>query len=68
MTVHRIEGKRSLGRYSLRWRGHMDLSSSGYNPLAGYCEHGAKSSGYMKGEEFLDLLNEYQFLKNDSTQ
>lgn len=46
----------------------MDLSSSGYNPLAGYCEHGAKSSGYMKGEEFLDLLNEYQFLKNDSTQ
>jgi hypothetical protein len=28
------------------------------------CEHGNKSSGFVKGSKFIDQLNDYQLLKN----
>jgi hypothetical protein len=30
--------------------------------MEGYCEHGNKISGSMRGGKFLDQLNDYQFL------
>jgi len=30
------------------------------------CEHGTQSSGFLKCEEFLDSLRDYQLLKMDS--
>jgi hypothetical protein len=44
-----VDGKiGSLGRCGLY------LSSSGYGPMAGSCEHGNEPSGSIKGGEFLD--------------
>jgi hypothetical protein len=34
--------------------------------VAAFCEHGNESFGSIKGEEFLDLLSDYSFLKKDS--
>jgi hypothetical protein len=31
--------------------------------VAGSCEHGNEPSGFMKGEEFFDLLSDCKFLK-----
>ena len=33
--------------------------------MAGCCKHGHKSSGYIKCEEFLDELRNYELLKED---
>jgi hypothetical protein len=33
----------------------LDLSGSGYGPLAGHCEGGNEHFDSIKGEEFLDL-------------
>jgi hypothetical protein len=34
--------------------------------VASSCEHGNETSGYIKGEEFLDKLSDCQLLKKDS--
>jgi len=34
--------------------------------MAGSCQHGNEPSGFIKGEEFLNELNDYQHLKKDS--
>jgi hypothetical protein len=36
----------------MRWYG-LDLSGSGYEPMAGSCEHGNKFSGLIKFGKFL---------------
>jgi hypothetical protein len=36
------------------------------NPGAGSCGHSNDPSGSIKGQEFLDQLSNYQFLKKDS--
>jgi len=33
----------------VEWRG-LDASGSGQDPVAGACEHGNESSGYIKGQ------------------
>jgi hypothetical protein len=35
-------------------------------PVAGSCEHGNKSSGFVKDGKFLDYHSDCQLLKNDS--
>jgi hypothetical protein len=35
-------------------------------PRVGSCEQGNEPSGSIKGEEFLDLLSDYQLLKKDA--
>jgi hypothetical protein len=35
--------------------------------VAGCCEHGNEHSGFIKDEEFLDKLSDYQFLNKDSS-
>jgi hypothetical protein len=63
-----LKGKRSIGRRRLscednirmdpveNWvaRCGLDVSGSGYGPVAGSCEHGNEPSGSIKGWEFLD--------------
>jgi hypothetical protein len=44
----------------------LDASGSKSGPVAEFCEHGTESSGCIKGGEFLDLLSDYQLLKEDS--
>jgi hypothetical protein len=34
--------------------------------MTGSCEHGDKTSGYVKGEGILNQLNYYQLLKNNA--
>jgi hypothetical protein len=34
--------------------------------VGGCCEHGNEPSGFIKGGEPLDQLNDYQLLKKDS--
>jgi hypothetical protein len=34
--------------------------------VAGSCEHGNEPSGSIKGEVFLDLLSEYELLKDSA--
>jgi hypothetical protein len=34
--------------------------------VAGSCEHGNEPSGSIKGEKFLDYLNDCQLFKQDS--
>jgi hypothetical protein len=34
--------------------------------VAGFCEHGNKPSGSIKGGEFLYQLNDYEFLKKET--
>jgi hypothetical protein len=34
--------------------------------VADSCEHDNEPSGSIKGEEFLEYLSDYQFLKKDS--
>jgi hypothetical protein len=41
----------------------VDASGSGYDPVAGSCEHGNEPWDSIKGEEFFDQLNYYQLLK-----
>jgi hypothetical protein len=35
--------------------------------MAGSCEHGYEASGSIKDGQFPDKLNDYKFLKKDST-
>lgn len=44
----------------------LDLTGSGQEPVAGFCEHGPEPLGSM-GREFLSQLSNYQFIKKDST-
>jgi hypothetical protein len=37
----------------------LDSSGSGYEPVAGPCEHGFRTSGLIQGGEFLDKLSDY---------
>jgi hypothetical protein len=66
------EGKRPLRRPRYKWEviitmDLMDkewkcvlrLSGSGQGPVAGGCEHGNEPLGSLKGEEFLDYLNDH---------
>jgi hypothetical protein len=41
-------------------------SSSGYGPVAVYCEHVDEPSGSVEGGEFLDWLKDYRVLKKVS--
>jgi hypothetical protein len=34
--------------------------------VAGSCEHGNESSGFIKGRKFLDLLSDYLLRKDSS--
>jgi hypothetical protein len=43
----------------------MDLTGSGYGPIAGFCEHGNEPSGYIKGWELLDQLSDCEVLKEE---
>jgi hypothetical protein len=43
----------------------MHSAGSLYGPVVGSCEHGNEPSGSMKGGEFLDQINDYQFLKKE---
>jgi hypothetical protein len=42
-----IEGEGNI-KIDLREIG-LDLSGSGYGPVAGFCEHGNEPSGFIKG-------------------
>jgi hypothetical protein len=44
----------------------LDSSGSGYGPIVGHCEHGNAPSGYVKGREILDCVNDCWLLKKDS--
>jgi hypothetical protein len=43
----------------------LDLSDSEYDTVAGSCEHDNKTSGSIKGREFIEQRNDYQLLKKD---
>jgi hypothetical protein len=44
----------------------LDSSGSGYEPVAGSCEHGNKHSGSIKGGEFLRQLSDCWLFEKDS--
>jgi hypothetical protein len=44
----------------------VDASGLGLGLVAGSCEHGNETSGFIKAENFLDNLSECQVLKKDS--
>jgi hypothetical protein len=57
VLVRKPEGKRPLGRPRRRWEDNIkmnlrkigiDSAGSGYDPLAGFCEHGNEPSGSIK--------------------
>jgi hypothetical protein len=37
----------------------LDSSDSWQDPLAGFCEHGNESSGFLQGRKFLDQLGDH---------
>jgi hypothetical protein len=43
----------------------LESAVSGWVPVESSCKHGNKSSGSLKGGEFIDLLNDYEFHKED---
>jgi len=44
----------------------MGSSGSGYEPLAGCCEHSNEHSVSIKGGECINQLCDYQLVKKDS--
>jgi hypothetical protein len=44
----------------------MGSSGPEWCPLSDFCEHGDETLGFVKGEEYLDHLSNYQLLKNNS--
>jgi hypothetical protein len=80
--VRKAEGKRQLGRRRSKWEdyievdlkeirrgvmGRTQMAQERKGPAAGSCEHGNEPSITVKGGEFLCQLNDYQFLKKDSS-
>jgi hypothetical protein len=44
----------------------LDSTGSGYEPVAGSCEHEIELSSLIKSGEFLDYLSDHYFLDKDS--
>jgi hypothetical protein len=45
----------------------LDASVSGWDQIAGCCEHGNETLGSLEGGKFLEQLSDYQLLKKDAT-
>lgn len=48
------------------WECELDLSDLGQRQVAGSCEHGDESSGYISGREFLEHLSNNKLLNVNS--
>jgi hypothetical protein len=44
----------------------VDLSGSGYGPVAGWYEHVYEHLGFVKSRKFVDYLSDCWLLKEDS--
>jgi hypothetical protein len=71
MLVGEFKEKRSLGRQGIDRRIILNMlgcglysSGSVHGTVAGCLEHDNESSGPIKGAKFLQLLSEYQLLKD----
>jgi hypothetical protein len=75
ILVGKPEGRRPLGRRRRRWKDNikLDLKAKGcegadsiylsrQGPVAGSCEHGNGLSGYIKGGELFEQLNDCYLL------
>jgi hypothetical protein len=74
--VGKLEGKRLLGKQTLRWEDDIKMDLMGWcgldnlaqvrGPVVGSCEHGNEPSSSIECWAFVEGLSKYWFLKNDS--